>query len=163
MNGGIRAVGAMLALLLLAGCRPAPDCRVREGRSEQRQASAGCVILRNDHMLVLEHRFSGKLGLPGGGRKGGESAQCTAHRETYEETGLDVRVGRRLGLLHKGFTVYHCRADAGADAAPPSSAWLEVRDLQWHKPDSLKREQWRHADELAPLVEMIKRGGEEDQ
>jgi 8-oxo-dGTP pyrophosphatase MutT (NUDIX family) len=151
--------------LLLAGCKPPPDCRVLEGEAEDRRASAGCVVLRDGRMLVIEHSFSGKLGLPGGGRKRGETAQCTAHRETFEETALDVRVGRRLGLLYKGFTVYRCHAKPEWDGEPepPLSTRLEIRDTHWRRPATLDAQNWRHPDELPPLLDMLDTSGKDDQ
>ena len=46
-------------------------------------------------MLVVDSRRGG-LTPPGGKMKKGESAQCTAHRETLEETGLDLKPGELL-------------------------------------------------------------------
>lgn len=147
------------AILVLAACGPAPDCRVVPGEEDNRRASAGCVILHEDHLLVVDHRFGGKLGLPGGGRKQGETAQCTAHRETLEETGLDVRVGQRLGELHKGFTLYLCHPEQTPELSRPLSlpatAWLEVVEAHWQRPEELRPDDWRYPDQLEVLQRII--------
>ncbi|WP_366492917.1 NUDIX hydrolase [Alcanivorax sp.] len=53
-------------------------------------ANAGCLIIQNDKVLLLSHRWGDKLGVPGGTLEDGELAQCTAWRETREETGTKL-------------------------------------------------------------------------
>ena len=84
-----------LHCLLLPGVVLA-DCPRVAGQEDDRRANAGCLILHEDKVLLITHRWGGKLGVPGGTREADELAQCTAHRETLEETGLAVTVGRRV-------------------------------------------------------------------
>ena len=57
------------------------------------------VMIRNEGSILLVHqRRAGCWSLPGGKMEPGESFDQAATRETREETGLDVRLGRVVGL-----------------------------------------------------------------
>lgn len=65
--------------------------------------SVGCVVTRNGGKEVLLGRHTygpgnGKLILPGGYVKFGELPEETAVREVLEETGIQVKPGRLLGI-----------------------------------------------------------------
>lgn len=114
--------------------------------------NAGCLIKADDKLVVVRHRFSGKLGLPAGTAEPGESAQQTAHRETWEETGLDVSIGRLL-LAQRSFFLYECHAtdqslfSAGiVQPAPPD--WFEITEALLVDPRSLLPSEWRLPKEL---------------
>ena len=66
--------------------------------------SAGGVVVRRDRygtrVLVLHHAEMDEWRLPKGKLKEGESAAQAAEREVREETGLDLRAGRYLGVTH---------------------------------------------------------------
>lgn len=55
--------------------------------------AAGCFIATPKGVVLTIRRDSEAIQLPIGTRQTSESAQATAARETWEETGLDVRVG----------------------------------------------------------------------
>lgn len=69
---------------------------------------AGCCIIsdENERVLLQQRSDSGKWGLPGGIMELGESADETAVRETYEETGLKVAVDGLFGVYSKYFAQY---------------------------------------------------------
>ena len=97
----------LLSLMLSFGLRAAPpDCRTDPQYAYTLQGNAGCMIRVGDQMLTVRHLRTGKLGLPGGKPKEQESAQCTAHRETWEETGIDVRVGRLLKNFNDNYYLF---------------------------------------------------------
>ena len=145
-----------LLCLLLHGAAFA-DCPRVTGQEEDRRANAGCLILHDDKVLLITHRWGGKLGVPGGTREADELAQCTAHRETYEETGLDVTVGRRLAVMKNGFHLYRCYPESGSSPEPlpvPTSALTEVKALDWYLLDSLDRDRWRFAYQFELFLEV---------
>ena len=82
----------IIATLLLLPVLAQADCPRVPGQEDDRRANAGCLIIQDDKVLLLTHRWGGKLGVPGGTREDGELAQCTAWRETREETGVAVTV-----------------------------------------------------------------------
>ena len=160
----------VLTLALAGGCDlhpPSPPCRVADPQPDY-HANAGCVILADNHVLVLthrRHRKGGKLGIPGGAQEGDESAQCTAHRETWEETGLDVRVGEMLGRMRYGFTLYRCHTDETMDPEEkPGLPWYaraEMADASWMRPAEIPLERWRYAEQSQAFLKLIGRALDE--
>lgn len=72
------------------------------GHSEIFLMCAGAVIADDKGRVLLQKRGdTGKWGLPGGCMELGESAEETAVRETFEETGLVVEVGELIGIYTK--------------------------------------------------------------
>ena len=110
--------------------------------------------------MLVSHRWGGKLGVPGGTREENELAQCTAYRETLEETGLAVTVGRRLEVMKNGFHLYRCYPQQPLSASPlavPARALAEVKGLSWHTPDSLDRENWRFSYQFDLFLDVLNR------
>ena len=89
----------------------APECRITPGVESPLQGNAGCLVKIDNKMLMVRHRETAKLSPPGGTAVQQETAQCTAHRETWEETGVEVRVGTLLKnvnqQLYLFFLCYH--------------------------------------------------------
>ena len=147
-----------IAGLLLAACSPAPDCRIDSVHIEQVYANAGCMIRQDERLLVVRHH-NGRLGFPAGTSVAGETAQCTAHRETWEETGLAVEVGQLLHVFDNGFRLYHCRLsepypDHGEELSPPWQAWREIDAVLWMPAAEIKADQWRYPQQW-PQVEQL--------
>ena len=79
--------------------------------------------------------------------------QCTAHRETWEETGIDVQVGQFIGRLATGFLLYACHSDQlelTPQEIPPLREWTrnEVDNLVWRDLDSVAADEWRFPDQI---------------
>lgn len=127
----------------------APDAKV------ERSGNAGCLIVDNSRLLALRLRFGGEWGIPGGATQGEESAQCTAHRETWEETGLDVTVGEHLHRFDNGFSLYRCRIDSAADPreTKTNDPW-EISAVEWIDPSTLNKNDWRFPDQF-PVVQQL--------
>lgn len=130
----------LIVILGLASCtRQVPPCTYLE--QPQQAASAGCFAMKDGDVLVVEN-LQGLVNLPGGSSKEGEAARCTAHRETWEETGLNLEVGELLMVMDTGFHLYHCgfTADSGTIDPPPR---LEIRRAYLLSPAAFKDQEWR--------------------
>jgi 8-oxo-dGTP pyrophosphatase MutT (NUDIX family) len=148
---------AFLALALLAGCGPQlqpPACPAAATSADERRGNAGCLIVNNGRVLVLRHQPTGKIGLPGGTPRSGERAACTAHRETFEETGLTVEIGPFVAQMDNGFLVYACRlADSGypENFTVPPHARGEVQAIFWASLDEQNAGNWRFPTQLGEI------------
>ncbi len=148
----------LIATLLLLPALAMADCPRVPGEEDDRRANAGCLIIQDSKVLLLTHRWGGKLGLPGGTLEAGELAQCTAWRETREEAGLTVTVGERLAVMTNGFHVYRCYPQAPMDtsqAVPvPRSGKTEVSAIGWYELSSLSKEGWRFYYQFEQFLEV---------
>jgi 8-oxo-dGTP pyrophosphatase MutT (NUDIX family) len=140
---------------LAAGCSiEAPACRVDPQFRDDRRSNSSCVAQNGNRVLAIVHRFSGKLDLPGGRREADETGQCTAHREAWEETGLDVTVGRFL-VERNSTMLFDCRLPPGIDATRDLSVplWghIEVAGIEWVDPSKQDPDDWRFPEELQTL------------
>lgn len=105
-------------------------------------------------MLALTHLYSQKYDVPGGTSAGeNESAQCTAHRETWEETGFNVEVGALLGISEQGFHLYACELDDDFDGLItdfPVPKWskTEVDTIELVDPFVTTPNEWRFPEQL---------------
>jgi 8-oxo-dGTP pyrophosphatase MutT (NUDIX family) len=118
--------------------------------------AAACLVKTNNKVLLVEHRLSGKLDFPGGGVLENESVACTAHRETWEETGFNVEVTQYLSTISNGLAIFGCDLDAGIETLPdafdaPPWAKLEIKKLVKADPFTLDHDAMRFADDLIPL------------
>ncbi|GGO63940.1 hypothetical protein GCM10010982_02170 [Bowmanella pacifica] len=143
-------------------------CRVKEQTKEATPGNAACLIKIDKWLLTIGHRHSGKLDLPGGLSNGDESAQCTAHRETWEETGFNVEVGAFLGSNEAGFRFYACQlhGDFGSDIKEfPVPQWsrLEVSSIQLTDPFEIQSHDWRYEDELLQIRALFNQAGKTDE
>ena len=163
----LSAIFAVLTLFACSQSSPsAPVCRVSDALLAQKVGSdvegkitpiaAACLIKAKDKVLLVKHRLSGKLDFPGGGLQENETVACTAHRETWEETGFNVEVTQYLSSTPNGLVIFGCDLDAGVETLPdtfdaPPWAKLEVIKLVKVDPFKLDHESMRFADDLIPL------------
>jgi 8-oxo-dGTP pyrophosphatase MutT (NUDIX family) len=147
----------VLLVLPLAGCAVnRPDCVVSEAAASSQQGAASCAVVQEGKLLVVWHRYSGKLDLPGGMAKTGESAQCTAHRETWEETGIRVTVHEALPGLGN---VFRCVpvSPQPIDSQPKLHWWSrgEVTAIRWQHPDEISPAHWRYGRRILDLQDAL--------
>ena len=106
------------------------------------------VILRNDYILLIQHReHAGGRSywlLPGGGREDGETEEQCVLREMKEETGLDVKVERLLmdepehpGGGYQRHKTYLCailtgEAQPGYEPEPEVAAQYSIAEVGWY-------------------------------
>ena len=60
--------------------------------------AGGCIFNHKGEVLLHRRGDTDKWGFPGGAIELGETPQMAAIREAKEETGLDVKVGRIIGV-----------------------------------------------------------------
>ncbi|MEM9256649.1 MAG: NUDIX hydrolase [Pseudomonadota bacterium] len=115
--------------------------------------SAACFSVEDGKLLVVQS-WSGKISLPGGLSHRGEAAQCTALRETWEETGLLLQPTRRLPMSEGSFILYEC--ERGAQTPTPGPRFsLENRRAMYISPNDFDRYEWRFANKLKRLRQLV--------
>jgi len=65
----------------------------------QGYVNAGCIVKKQDYILVVKLRKTGKWDIPAGKSLPGELPSKTAERETWEEAGVQVKVIRLLDFI----------------------------------------------------------------
>ncbi len=114
--------------------------------------SAACAYIRDDRgrLLFAATRYEGGLrwGLPGGGHERGESLEETVRREAKEETGLDIVVGRHMGVIERidGGRSIHLVMHVFAASLPAMTEDFSgrtdraIEDVQWFDRERLLSE-----------------------
>lgn len=138
---------ALTISLFLSGCADTepsvPACP--QTLVDKPVKSAGCLSIDRGKLLVIEE-MSGKISTPGGSANPGEPAHCTAHRETWEETGLNVKPTRLIRVFDNGFHLFECQADS-AQTPPKAPFYLEVKKVMWITIDDFDQFQWRFPEQ----------------
>ena len=116
--------------------------------------SAGCLALVHGRVLVVSNA-EGRVGPPGGSARESESAQCAAHRETFEETGLDLLPRQLLRTFDTGFNLYYCEIHSGSGAIEPRS-FFEVQRAYWLPLEDFSRVEWRFPGQGQELEQMLR-------
>jgi 8-oxo-dGTP diphosphatase len=137
----------LCALLSACAVGDAPLCRF-EGEVDS-APSAGCFSLVDGDLLLVQG-LNGKISVPGGSAVQGESAQCAAHRETWEETGLDLAVGELLEVYDTGFHLYVCAQHASSGEIDPPPR-MEVRQAFYLAPEQFGQWEWRYPEQRGLL------------
>ncbi|WP_040164943.1 NUDIX hydrolase [Microbacterium gorillae] len=112
----------------------------------ERVLAAGAVILDDRGRILLVRRGTepekGRWSVPGGSVEPGESAAEAAKRETFEETGLRVEIGRRLWTVDVPAgdgRVYAVHDFAGTVSGGVLVPGDDADDARWFAPDELDR------------------------
>ncbi len=131
----------LLSLALLCACSRSRDIPCPYQGEPDMAPSAGCLAVVHGRVLLVESRRGG-LTPPGGKTRPGESAQCAAHRETFEETGLDLMPRKLVGVFDTGFHLYYCEIHARSGLIEPGAV-VEVRRGLWLPVDEFDEVEWR--------------------
>jgi len=162
----MRNRSGLAALLIILCCTPelaaaAPPCQVAPGARDQLVApAAGCFIAGHGRLLLVRQLGTGKIGFPAGFVERGETAQCAAHRETWEETGINVTVHELLHSFTNGFQLYRCSADKGAipdNPTVPASGLDEIAEVIWRDPRQLRASDWRFSYQYPVVLDLLTR------
>ena len=149
-----RAAALFTLAVVVCGCEvyaKAPPCPY-QGASET-APSAGCFSVEAGKLLVVRG-LNDKLSPPGGSAESGESAQCAAYRETWEETGLALQPTRLLEVFDTGFHLYRCERLPGSGAIDPPLRF-EVRGAFYLAPEEFDAWEWRFPGQQAVLKKLM--------
>ena len=148
-------IGLVIAAFLLTCCGTrAPSCPPIEMKNqaelpERVAVSAGCLVVRKQQILLIKNN-NGTISLPGGSAKKDEPANCTAHRETWEETGFDVTPLNRIRVNNNGFQLYSCALDPNLTPTMIEKTRapfrLEIRQTLWLSPTQFDQHSWRYPE-----------------
>ena len=143
-----------------------PMCRVDLEKTEEIKGDAACLIRIQDQLLVTSSHSTDKYSLPGGKNKKNESAQCTAHRQTWSQTGFNVLVGKYLGMDNDGLRYYQCAPGGnftGQLKSFPVPEWANanIASIQLIDPFESQRNQWGGTAQIIMLRDMFNRADTE--
>ena len=156
----------MRLFILVLLCLPLPACSQKVAppcplpQATTLAPSAGCMAVQNGRLLVVED-LRGGINVPGGKSAPGESAQCAAHRETWEETGLNLQVGELKAVMDTGFHLYDCRfgSHAGAIDPPPR---MEIKRAFLLAPSDFGNYDWRFPGQEQTLKQLMEQQRKHD-
>ena len=119
---------------------------------------SACLVRVQNSLLVVEQSSTGLYDLASGDSLSNESAQCTAHRNMWEQTGFNVEVGQLLSITSNGTHVFACKLNNGFNAFDASGrdegieapAWNkhDIEALRFVNPFDTRTENWTHPDHL---------------
>ncbi|WP_432472489.1 NUDIX hydrolase [Amphritea sp. HPY] len=134
----------IFAVIVLSGCsRTLPPCPDQSLETEVR--SAGCIVIRQNQLLVMEG-MDNTISIPGGSGEANETPRCSAHRETWEETGLNVEPDQLVRKFDNGFHLYHCKLTPESGEIDPPFV-LEVNRAFWLSPENFDQHEWRFPEQ----------------
>lgn len=147
----IRLLTTLAIVPLISGCNGLnPDCPM-ESQQPHLTGNAGCWLQKNKKLLLIE-QSNGLYSFPGGTAEFAESAQCTAHRETWEEAGVDVKVGKLKHQFDNGFYLFNCYAETLSLATNDAS---EVDQVVLLAPQEIPAEKWRFPEQRIQAIEWL--------
>ncbi|MFG0605197.1 bifunctional NUDIX hydrolase/phosphatase PAP2 family protein [Vibrio mimicus] len=101
---------------------------------ESEYRGALCLIRGDNKLVMTKEVLTGKLSLPGGTIESGEAPQMAAQRETWQETGMVVSVGRLLGSTATTL-VYECISESQIIAYSYKNGFSGYELPVWFAPD----------------------------
>lgn len=142
-----------LSVMAMVGCSETPVCHF-SGDFET-EANAGCVVIQDNRLLIVEDYFD-RRSLPGGTKVKGEAPQCTAEREVWEETGIVVKATERLIVFKNGFHVFACDAISPISFDGSSRPYFsEIKNIHWMTMDQFDDTDWRFPEQVDFMKEQL--------
>ena len=149
----LKSALAVLLATLLNGCNPVPDCPMEIHSPPA--LSAGCLVIENQQLLVAK-AHNGLVSIPGGSGNTNEPSHCTAHRETWEETGLDTRPKKLMRVFDNGFHLYRCRWSGTQQVQNSVPFFLEIDQVFWIEEEDFDHHKWRFPEQADWLREQLR-------
>lgn len=154
-NSGFKLL-LFISVLVLVACTkppPSPTCRIAKEFNADYKGPAGCLIRVQNSLLVIQYGSSGQYDVPFGEPILEESAQCTAHRQTWEQTGFNVEVDQLLGVSQSGMMLFSCVMNSGFTSddgplEPPSWADNDIQQIEFIRPFDTRYNAWQQPDNL---------------
>lgn len=97
--------------------------------------NAGCFVQNDEGKLLIVKHVYGLFDIPGGLANGGEEAETTACRETWEESGYKVKAVELKQVTSNGFHIFKCDLIPGAEHGQPDPN--EVSQVIWAPIDGI--------------------------
>ena len=145
----------LFLVALVCACSKQPECSVTVGGNKW-APSSGCLVVDQGDVLLVKI-MGGSYGPPGGSVNKRESAQCAAERETWEETGVEVRAGELAITFENGFQLYACESVSGRDITITRP--LEIKDADWFSDEQLSQLRWRYPEQ-GRIIQQLVQGSE---
>lgn len=156
MTSRFKLLFIITALFVLSACSDKtysdPSCRIKTSAISSYKGSGTCIIRLQDKLLVVQYSDA-NYGLAKTHDINKDSAQCTAHRALWQQTGFNAEVQRALGITTDGTWLFKCEIDSGytGEERPfPPAPWSanEISSIQFIDPFEIPINMWRNPDEL---------------
>ena len=144
----------IICVLFLVSCAETPKCNYSGDSSLE--ANAGCLVVHENKLLIVEDS-KGRMSLPGGSKNSGEVAQCTAEREVWEETGVEVKAVKRITTFNNGFQLFECDISGKQVLDGATRPWrFEIDEIHWFGLSQFVNKNWRYPEQLALMKAHLK-------
>ena len=141
----------LFLVALVCACSKQPECSVTVGGNKL-APSSGCLVVDQGDVLLVKI-MGGTYGPPGGSVNKRESAQCAAERETWEETGVEVRAGELAITFENGFQLYACESVSGRDITITRP--IEIKGADWFSEEELSQLRWRYPEQGSIILQLV--------
>ena len=150
----------IVGILFLVSCAETPKCNYIGDSSLE--ANAGCLVVHENKLLIVEDN-KGRMSLPGGSKNSDEVAQCTAEREVWEETGVEVKAVKRIITFNNGFQLFECDISGKQVLDGSTRPWrFEIDEIHWFGLSQFVNRNWRYPEQLELMKEHLKNYNTDD-